>query len=245
MQDVEEERKKTEALNENLIKINKELEMFAYVASHDLQEPLRKVYSFTELLEKRYGYLFDERAKKYMNYITSGANRMQHLIRDLLRFSRVGTSERPFKRFDLNSVFDQLLQDLSLKIDEKEAKIKIDNLPAIIADRTQIIQLWQNLLGNALKFCGEDTPVIHIKAEEKENEWLFSIKDNGIGIQKEYADKIFVIFQRLHEREKYEGTGIGLALCKKIVERHNGRIWFDSEPGEGSTFYFTISRNLI
>lgn len=243
MQDVDEARLNTEKLNEDLLKINKELEIFAYVASHDLQEPLRKIASFTELLEKRYSENLDERGLKYMGYITGGARRMQQLISDLLQFSRVGTRSKPFTEVNMNEVMRIVQENLALVIQEKDAKIDYADLPMILGDEMQLIQVFQNLIDNGIKFC-LNAPQIRITAESRKNNWLFSIQDNGIGIDTEYADKIFVIFQRLHDREEYRGTGIGLAVCKKIIERHKGRIWFDVQPGIGTTFHFTISKKL-
>ncbi|MDP8220053.1 MAG: PAS domain S-box protein [Candidatus Stygibacter frigidus] len=228
----------------NLRKTNIELEAFAYVASHDLQEPLRKISSFTELLQKRYSENLDERGLKYMNYITTGAKRMQQLISDLLQFSRVGTREKPFEAVDFNEILSDTQENLSVVIEEKKAVVNIGELPTMIADKSQMGQLWQNLLANALEFTAEKVPEILIDSKEMADYWLFSIRDNGIGIEQEYKDKIFVIFQRLHNQEKYSGTGIGLAICRKIVELHGGAIWFESEPEAGTTFYFTLSKNL-
>ncbi|MCF7920833.1 MAG: PocR ligand-binding domain-containing protein [Candidatus Cloacimonetes bacterium] len=243
MQDVDEARLKTEKLNDDLQKTNKELEMFAYVASHDLQEPLRKIASFTELLEKRYSENLDERGLKYMHYITEGAKRMQQLITDLLQFSRVGTRGRSFTEVDMNKVLRAVQENLALTIQEKKARIEYSDLPVIKADEMQMIQVFQNLIDNAIKFCPQ-TPLVKITAESRGNNWLFKVSDNGIGIEKEYTEKIFIIFQRLHDREEYKGTGIGLAVCKKIIERHKGRIWFDSEPGKGTVFSFTINKKI-
>jgi PAS domain S-box-containing protein len=231
-------------IEKNLRKTNKELEAFANVASHDLQEPLRKVASFTELLAQRYSENLDERGLKYMNYITGGAKRMQQLISDLLQFSRVETREKPFEAVNFNELLSDTKENLSVVIEEMKADINIEELPTAFADKMQMSQLWVNLLGNALKFTSEKVPEILIQSKEMADYWLFSIRDNGIGIEREYKDKIFVIFQRLHDREKYAGTGIGLAVCRKIVERHRGAIWFESEPGIGTTFYFTLRKNL-
>ena len=244
MQDVEEERNRTEKLNIDLQKTNQELEAFVYVASHDLQEPLRKISSFTELLEKRYSENLDERGLKYMKYITTGAKRMQQLISDLLQFSRIGSREKPFEAVNFNEILTNVIDNLSVVIEEKKAVVDINELPTAVADQSQMGQLWQNLLGNALKFTSEKVPEILIGSKEMADYWLFSIRDNGIGIEQEYKDKIFVIFQRLHDRESYTGTGIGLAICRKIVERHGGAIWFESEPRDGTTFYFTLNKNL-
>lgn len=223
---------------------NQELAQFAYVASHDLQEPLRTIISYTQLLAKKYGDHLDEKAKQYMNYIVDGTSRMQQLINDLLAYSRVGTRGGEFEPTDLQKVLNKTLANLQGAIAEKQAMITYDPLPMINADTRQIGQLLQNLIGNALKFCEKATPKIHITVEKSEENWLIAIKDNGIGIDPEYADRIFVIFQRLHSRQEYPGTGIGLAICKRIVERHGGRIWLESQAGEGATFYFTIPQTI-
>jgi PAS domain S-box-containing protein len=219
---------------------NRDLEQFAYVASHDLQEPLRMVSSFTQLLAKRYRSKLDKDADEFIDYIVAGAKRMQALINDLLTYSRVDTRGESFGLVDSEAAFNQAMANLRLTIEEGEAVITHDPLPPLIADNSQIVQLFQNLLGNAIKFCSKEPPRIHVSAEQENNEWVFSFRDNGIGIAPEYFDRIFVIFQRLHNREEYTGTGTGLAICKRIVERHGGRIWVESEPSKGSTFYFTI-----
>jgi PAS domain S-box-containing protein len=223
---------------------NEELAQFAYVASHDLQEPLRTIISYTQLFAKKYGDRLDEKAEQYMNYIVDGTTRMQQLINDLLAYSRVGTRGGEFEPTDLQKVLDKTLANLQGAIAEKGAIITHNPLPVINADTRQIGQLLQNLIGNALKFCENQTPVIHLSVEKREEDWLIGIKDNGIGIDPEYADRIFVIFQRLHSRQEYPGTGIGLAICKRIVERHGGRIWVESQPGQGATFYFTIPQTI-
>lgn len=219
---------------------NTELQQFAYVASHDLQEPLRMVSSFTQLLAKRYQGKLDKDADEFIDYAVAGAKRMQALINDLLAYSRVGTRGKPFEPIDSEATFDQAIANLRVAIEEGEAVITHDPLPPLIADDLQIVQLFQNLLGNAIKFHGKEPPRAHVSAKQENNEWVFSVRDNGIGIAPEYFDRIFVIFQRLHGREEYPGTGTGLAICKRIVERHGGRIWVESEPSKGSTFYFTI-----
>jgi signal transduction histidine kinase len=223
---------------------NKDLEQFAYVASHDLQEPLRMVSSYLELIKKRYADRLDDDADEFIEYAIDGAKRMKILINDLLSFSRIATRGKDFILNDLNELFVAALNNLKLTIEENNAEITCNDLPEIHVDDTQFIQLIQNLLSNALKFRGEEDPVVQISAREKENEWEFSVKDNGIGIDTQFTGKIFVIFQRLHTRNEYSGTGIGLAICKKIVERHRGRIWFDSVIGEGTTFTFTINKYL-
>ncbi|MCC3466680.1 MAG: PAS domain S-box protein [Microcoleus sp. PH2017_06_SFM_O_A] len=227
-------------LTEDLKRSNEELEQFAYVASHDLQEPLRAVTSYTQLLAQRYQENLDDRADKYINYIVDGATRMQQLINDLLAYSRLGTRGQEFEPADCNAAVKQSLCNLQIAIAETKAVITCDAMPTVMADESQLVQLFQNLIANGIKFCREDIPFIQIAAQRQEGEWLFSVRDRGIGIDPEYADRIFIIFQRLHGRREYSGTGIGLAMCKRIVERHGGRIWVESQEGKGATFYFTI-----
>jgi light-regulated signal transduction histidine kinase (bacteriophytochrome) len=233
----EDELKKTLA---DLERSNQELEQFAYVASHDLQEPLRMVSSYTQLLARRYQGKLDADAHDLIHYALDGAERMQRLITDLLAFSRVGTRGKPFAPTDCEVVLAQVLDNLKMTVQETGAVITHDPLPPIMADDSQMAQLFQNLMGNALKFRGEAPPQIHLNAEFQGQEWRFSVRDNCIGIAPEFFDRIFIIFQRLHGREEHTGTGIGLAVCKRIVERHGGRIWVESQVGAGSTFYFTI-----
>lgn len=226
--------------NEQLACSNKELEQFAYVASHDLQEPLRMVASYTELLQERYMGKLDEKADKYIGYAVEGAKRMQMLINDLLVLSRVNTRGKPFKPVDCSELVGKVLHGLANVIHEKQAQIHVETLPTIMGDEIQLFQLFQNFIANAIKFHGDEQPVVKISAARKNLAWVFSVQDNGIGIDPEFFERIFVIFQRLHERGAYGGSGIGLSIAKKIVERHGGKIWVESEPGKGSTFYFTL-----
>ena len=221
---------------------NTELQQFAYVASHDLQEPLRMVTAYLSLLEKKYAPQLDGKAKQYMDLAIDGGLRARDLIQDLLEFSRIESHAREFRETKMEEVLKITMDNLSLQIMEEKAIISHTPLPTIIADDLQMTQLLQNLIGNAIKFHGTDKPEVHISCQNEDTHWLFAIKDNGIGIDPQYKDKIFVLFQRLHNREEYEGTGIGLAISKKIVERHGGRIWFESRPGSGTTFYFTIPK---
>jgi len=230
------QRKKLHDLNRS----NAELEQFAYVASHDLQEPLRMITSYTNLLAKRYAANFDDDAKEFMGYITDGAKRMQILINDLLAYSRVGTKGKAFAPVDMESELMRTLAVLQIAIAESGATVTHDPLPAVSGDDVQMGQLLQNLIGNSIKYRGKQSPSIHIACERQENYWRFSVRDNGIGIDPKFAEHIFVIFQRLHNKEEYAGTGIGLALCKRIVERHGGKIWVESQIGQGATFYFTL-----
>jgi PAS domain S-box-containing protein len=220
---------------------NTELEQFAYVASHDLQEPLRKIKNFADLLEMRYTEQLDDKARKYIDYMVNGAERMQGLISDLLTYSRVSTQGKKMKEVSLENILNHAIDNLELSIQESNATILFENLPVVIADETQMIQLFQNLLGNAIKFRKEEEALIQINFEKTASEWHISVSDNGIGIEPEYQDRIFEVFQRLHTREEYAGTGIGLAVCKKIVERHGGRIWLESTYKEGSSFHFTLA----
>jgi len=243
--DVSERKRVEDKLRDTLTDLqrsNKDLEQFAYVASHDLQEPLRMVASYTQLLAERYEDKLDDKANKFIHYAVDGAVRMQMLINDLLTYSRIGTRGKPLEPVDAHAVLGEAINNLKMNIDEAKAIITNDELPTVRADASQLVQLFQNLIGNAVKFHGIENPYIHLSARDDGREWLFSIKDNGIGIEPQYADKVFVIFQRLHTREEYPGSGIGLAICKKIVERHGGRIWFASEPGKGTTFYFTLPK---
>jgi signal transduction histidine kinase/HAMP domain-containing protein len=240
------ERKLAEArLNRLLVELersNKELELFAYVASHDLQEPLRMVSSYTQLLERRYSDKLDDDAREFIGYAVDGANRMQRLINDLLEFSRVSTRGKPPERTDVAEVLGNVRLNLSVAIEETGALVTNDLMPVVRADAGQLGQLLQNLVGNGIKFRNGGNPQVHVRAVENEDHWEFSVRDNGIGIEQQYFDRIFVIFQRLHTKGDYPGTGIGLALCKRIIERHGGKIWVESKPAEGSTFFFTIPK---
>jgi PAS domain S-box-containing protein len=236
-------------LNENLNRralelanSNAELERFAYVASHDLQEPLRMVSSFMQLLQKKYENQLDETASQYISYAVDGAERMKQLILDLLEYSRVGTNQDNRVKTDMNDLTNQVLNIFSDKIQQTGAVIKVDPLPAIKVNASQVAQLMQNLIGNAFKYNKSEKPEVEIGCMEQNNAWQFYIKDNGIGIDPKFYDKVFVIFQRLHNKNQYSGTGIGLAICKKIVEKHGGTIWIESAPGKGSTFFFTIKK---
>ena len=226
----------------DLKRSNQELEQFAYVASHDLQEPLRMVSSYTQLLGERYREDLDDKARKFIDYAVDGASRMQRLINDLLSFSRVTTRGAEFTNVDSHEILGAALANLQVAIEESGALVTNDELPVVRADPSQLTQLFQNLVGNAMKFHGTRPPQVHIGAEFEDGRWHFRVKDNGIGIDPQHADRVFVIFQRLHSRTEYPGTGIGLALCKRIVERHGGTIWLESELGKGTVFHFTLPR---
>ncbi|ELS03556.1 bacteriophytochrome (light-regulated signal transduction histidine kinase) [Xenococcus sp. PCC 7305] len=228
-------------LTNDLQRSNAELKRFAYVASHDLQEPLNHVSNYVQLLEMRYGERLDEDAKDFIGFAVEGVTLMQTLIDDVLAYSKVDSQVSQFELTEVRTPLEQALTNLQRRISESQAVITIqDNLPTIMADQTQLMQLFQNLLSNAIKFRSSAVPEIEIKAERQEYEWLFSVKDNAIGIDPQFCERIFIIFQRLHTRDEYPGTGMGLAICKKIIECHRGRIWVESELGKGSTFYFTI-----
>jgi light-regulated signal transduction histidine kinase (bacteriophytochrome) len=243
VEDISQRKQAEEALQhvvQDLRRSNADLEQFAYVASHDLQEPLRMVASYTQLLSRRYRGRLDSDADDYIAFAVGGAMRMQRLISDLLSYSRVGTRGKPFQRVDTNDLLRQVCASLGAAIEESQAIITHDDLPMVLADEGQLGQLFQNLVGNAIKFRGPQPPRVHMSARHTSGVWEFAVRDNGIGIDQEHFDRIFVIFQRLHNRDQYPGTGIGLAICKKIVERHGGRIWVQSQPGQGATFYFTL-----
>jgi len=240
LEDLDEEKAKVEAANRDLARSNAELEQFAYVASHDLQEPLRMVSSYTQLLEQRYHAQLDDKGKKYIYYAVDGAVRMQRLITDLLAYSRVGSRAQPLASTDAHSALGEALRNLAATITESQAVVMNDDLPMVVADRSQLVQLFQNLIGNAIKFHGEKPPVVYVSAERQDQQWRFCVRDNGIGIDPRHFERIFVIFQRLHSRDEYPGTGIGLAMCRRIIERHGGRLWVESAPGAGSSFFFTL-----
>ena len=223
---------------------NIELERFAYIASHDMQEPLRMITSFLQLFKKKYEAQIDETAEQYIHFAVDGANRMKKLIMDLLEYSRVGSNKENFEVIDTNGLLNEIVNVFSNRIDEMKAIVTIDELPDVKANKTQLFQLFQNLIGNALKYHSGESPQIYIKGKEEEGYFLFSVMDNGIGMKPVFFEKIFILFQRLHHKNEYSGTGIGLTICKKIVDRHNGKIWVESEPGKGSCFYFTISKLL-
>jgi len=228
---------------DELKRSNVELQQFAYVSSHDLQEPLRTIASFTQLLERRYKGHLDGDADEFMDYIVEAAKRMQQLINDLLEYSRVTTQAKEFETVDVNEVLNTVLSNLKISIDEDNVEIIYDNIPTVNADSSQLVQLFQNIIGNAIKFRKPGEPLkinVSARIDEEKGEYVFSVSDNGIGMEPQYAERIFIIFQRLHTRDVYTGTGIGLSIAKRIVERHGGHIWVESELDEGSTFYFTI-----
>lgn len=238
------ERKQTEEslkqITADMQRSNTELEQFAYVISHDLQEPLRMVSSYTQLLAKRYQSKLDADADEFIAYAVDGAKRMQTLLYDLLEYSRVGTRGKPFSLVNCEDIVKQAMDNLKVAIEESGALVSHDTLPTIKADEGQLVRLFQNLIGNAIKFHRQEPPRVHISAKRRCNVVIFSVRDNGIGIDPQHTQSIFEIFRRLHTKEEYPGTGMGLAICKKIVERHGGSIWVQSKPGEGSTFCFTI-----
>ena len=225
---------------EELSRSNRELEQFAYVASHDLQEPLRMVSSYVALLGRRYGGELDERADKYIHFAVDGANRMQRLIHDLLAYSRVGTQGAELTPTDTAPVLRETLSNLELAIEDSEAQVVFSDLPSVMGDPSQLRQLFQNIIGNALKFRSESRPRVELDAKRDGDQWTFSIRDNGVGFDQRYAERVFGVFKRLHRNADIPGTGIGLAICQRIIDRHGGRIWAESKLGEGSCFYFTL-----
>ena len=241
--DITEQKRDKERLTQMVSEMkrsNTELEQFAYVVSHDLQEPLRMVSSYTQLLAKRYRGQLDTDADDFISYAVDGAERMRTLLNDMLDYSRVGTRGKPFKLIWCEDVLEKAITNLKVAIEDSGTLVSHDYLPMLVVDEGQLVQLLQNLIGNAIKFCNQETPTVHVSAEKKDEVWVFSVRDNGIGIDPQHAQRIFEMFKRLHIREEYPGTGMGLAICKKIVERHGGHIWVQSQAGEGSTFYFTI-----
>jgi PAS domain S-box-containing protein len=223
-----------------LSRSNDELEQFTHVASHDLQEPMRMVSSYTQLLGRRYKGKLDEDADEFIAYAVDGANRMQRLIEDLLTYARVGSRESAFEAVDLHSVVQSSLDDLQAPLSDSGGTVDVGDLPVVHGDSGSLTQLFQNLIGNALKYRGDKSPRVTVTATSRNGHWEISVQDNGIGFEQEYAEQLFSMFKRLHPRERFEGTGIGLAICKKIVERHGGQIWAESEPGQGARFVFTL-----
>jgi light-regulated signal transduction histidine kinase (bacteriophytochrome) len=239
------DRKQAEAMlketADELERSNQDLMQFAQIASHDLQEPLRMVSGFLKILDERYKPQLDDKAREYIGYAVEGATRMSHLIHDLLEYSRVERRGQKPQPTEVRKALGGALANLQSRIKDAGATVTFDELPTVLADPTQLMQLFQNLIGNAIKFRSPDRPCqIHVGAKKVEDKWVFWVRDNGIGIPPEQFGRIFVIFQRLHTRDKYPGTGIGLAICKKIVERHGGKIWVESKVGEGTTFYFAL-----
>ncbi|MBW3585888.1 MAG: PAS domain S-box protein, partial [Cyanobacteria bacterium 0813] len=225
---------------QELTRSNAELEQFAYVASHDLQAPLSTIAGYAQLLEKRCQNQLDAQGNKFIRNIVNSCGRMQALIDDLLEYSRVGRSEKPFDVIDCNLVFEDACANLQLAIRQEQASVTRGDLPRVRGDSFQLLQLFQNLIGNAIKYRSSDAPVVHVGASRQGDSWVFSVQDNGIGIAEQYHPRIFQIFQRLHTQKQYSGTGIGLAICQRIADRHGGRLWVESEPNRGSTFYFSI-----
>jgi len=240
-EELEQRSQQIERFNANLSRSNEELKQFAYVASHDLQEPLRKVTSFCQMLKDEYTDQLDDQARTYIRYAVDGAQRMKTLITDLLSYSRVETQGKPLEPTDADHACAEATEDLTAAIKESRATVTREKLPWVNADQAQLVRLFQNLIANAIKYRGAEPPQIHIRAERAGQQWQFRVRDNGIGIDPQYHERIFVIFQRLHARDEYSGTGIGLAVCKRIVERAGGRIWVESQPDAGSEFCFTLS----
>lgn len=242
-QELSQAKEKLETINTELIQSNQELQQFVHIVSHDLQSPLRSINMFADLLAREYQDRLGKEANQYLQYITDGATRMQTLIEELLFYCRAGKNEQTWISIDLKQIVQQIIQDLQETITKNNALITVNNLPTLQINPTEIHQLLQNLISNALKFCSQTQPKIVINAQLLEHEWLISVQDNGIGIESQYHQKIFQIFQRLHTQEQYPGTGIGLAICQKIVQRYQGKIWVKSELGKGATFYFTLPKH--
>ncbi len=241
-QELEKKNKELERFNKELERSNKELEEFALAASHDLREPIRKIIGFTQVFSREFKGKMDENSKENIGFITEGAQRMRMLIDDILEFSRVGRAELTLEMVSFNDIVKEALDNLQQAIKDHQAKIQYNNLPILAVHKIYMIRLFQNLIENAIKYRKENVPPeITITAQKDKSKWLFSVRDNSIGIEKEFHQRIFIIFQRLHPKDKYPGTGMGLTLCQKIVERHGGRIWVESQPGQGSTFKFTLS----
>lgn len=244
--DISERKHAEELLQEKLLELqrsNEDLQQFAYVCSHDLQEPLRVISNYTQLLAKRYtGRVLDESAHEFIEFTVDATKRMQELINDLLLYSRVQTKGQEFADTDCSLIAELAIANLKIAITESGAKLHCDPLPTVKGDSSQLLQLFQNLISNAIKFRSEKPPEIYISAEDTGSAWQLTVRDNGLGFDKKYERRIFIIFQRLHTKEMYPGSGIGLAVCKKIVERHGGRIWVDSEPNKGSSFHFTLPK---
>ncbi|MGZ4035178.1 MAG: sensor histidine kinase, partial [Bacteroidia bacterium] len=241
-----EEEKELKMKNQLLKAANAELANFAYIASHDLQEPLRTIVNYVDLFQKKYSEKLDKKSDEYLRYISEATVRMRTLINDLLEYSRIGRLDSEIASIDCNKLLQTVLRDLSVAIKESNSKIKVEKLPVIIGYPTEMKSLFQNLISNAIKFRKPDKDtIVTVTAQAKDNDWLFAVKDNGIGMDKKYHNRIFTIFQRLHTQKEYPGTGIGLAQSKKIVELHKGKIWVESEPGQGSTFYFTIPKTPV
>lgn len=226
-----------------LARSNEELQQFAYVASHDLQEPLRMITSYLQLVERRYAEQLDNDGREFIGFAVDGASRLKALINDLLAYSRVQSQEKDFALLDVNRIYDQAIKNLEISIEETGAQITHDPLPEVMGSENLLTLLFQNLISNAIKYRREEAPAIHVGCNRQGREWHFTVRDNGVGIEPEYLERIFIIFQRLHSKDEYSGTGIGLAICKKVVERHDGRIWVESTVGQGSTFHFTIPAN--
>jgi len=241
--DLKKIQQKLESQATDLKRSNEELERFAYVASHDLQGPLRTISSYLQLLESRYSDKLQGDAKEFINYSVSGAKRMQRLIQDLLNYSRINTRPKAFTEVNLNEVMQVVLKNIESNVEASGAELRVDKLPTVVGDSNQLMQLFQNLIDNAIKFVKDRKPLVLVNVEDHKNEWIFIIRDNGIGIQQEFKEKIFQIFQRLHSETDFPGTGIGLAICKKIAHLHGGDIWFESEPGHGTAFFLSISKN--
>ena len=233
-------RKKLETLNADLTRSNEDLQNFAYAISHDLQEPLRMISSYLSLLEKRYHQELDDSAREFIDFAVDGADRMKNMIKGVLSYSRVATHGVAFEIFSPNQACQQALDNLAVLIQENRVKIEVGDLPDVVGDQIQISQVFQNLINNAIKFNQDQNPLIRISGHKIDGDCQFIVEDNGIGIPEKSAERIFAIFQRLHTREEYPGTGMGLTICKRIIDRHGGQIWVESNPGQGSRFYFTL-----